>query len=81
MLVHRDLKIGLVCYWQDGGWHGCHIITRWNKKFVYTKNYPSKKNEKEHRFALSKFLDDHECFNHLCEYGSYHKNIGKVVTI
>lgn len=76
-----DLKEGLVCYWQDGGWHGVVQIIKWNKRYVHFKIVQNKcyKN-KLSKTALSKFLDEHEIYEHRCEYGSYHKNIGEVIS-
>ena len=81
MIYKTDLKIGRVFYWQDGGWHGCHVVTRWNKRYVYYRQYPMKKynDYKEYRKPLSEFLEIHEKYPHKCSYGSYHNNIGDVL--
>ena len=40
-----NLEVGLVYYWQQGGWHGADIITRISKRFVWIKGYPINPNE------------------------------------
>jgi hypothetical protein len=77
-----DLKENLICYWQDGGWHGCHKIIRFNKRYVYYVEYSDYKiNNKQqdevpqlYHQALNKFLKDHEINSNLCEYSGYHRN-------
>lgn len=78
-MENYNLEIGKVCYWQDGGWHGCHIIVKISERFVYCKTYENKKaTGKISRYSKKRFLERHNVFSHTCEYGSYHDNIGEV---
>jgi hypothetical protein len=87
-----DLKVGLVCYWQDGGWHGKHIIRKFNKMFVhyseyftdedyhpvyFTKKEAEERSKKEFKTARSKFLCGHTIQKDLCTYKC--KGVGEVV--
>ena len=84
-----DLKENLVCYWQDGGWHGCDRVITFNQRFVYYVVYDSlnKKpiEKKIYRKALSTFLNSHNIFSSNCEYAGFHldkKNqhvIGRII--
>lgn len=79
-MLNDDLHVGLVCYWQISGWHGCHVIIRMSLLFVYYKEYCDGKIEnKIYRRSKKKFLVEHQIYD--CEYGSYHKNIGKIISI
>lgn len=76
------LAIGRVCYWQDGGWHGCNIIVKLSIRFVYFKTYQNGKitdPTKTTRYSKKRFLATHEVFPNACTYGSYHINIGNIV--
>jgi hypothetical protein len=80
-----DLKEGLVCYWQDGGWHGCHQIIKWNERFVYYIDFHDNEKKKEikqlYKTGLKKFLESHSIYKHTCEYGNFHKNIGNIIQL
>jgi len=80
MMYNNDLKEGLVCYWENCGFHGCVVIRRFNSKYVYFSHISEETVEDKIYFkALSKFLSYHEIYKHLCAYGGFHKNIGKVI--
>jgi hypothetical protein len=66
------LTPGLVCYWQDHGFHGTVAIRKFNKKYVQVE-------KKIIHIALSKFLEDFQIYD--CDYGSFHKNIGKILSL
>jgi len=78
----HDLQIGLICYWQDCGFHGCHQIVKFNCRFVHYID-PEEKgiNKQIFKKGIRIFLNSHIIYTNCCDYGSYHKNIGKVLTI
>ena len=85
-MMKNELQNDLVCYWQNGGWHGCNKIVKFNKKFVYYEDYPSdvsieftNETSKVRRRSVKDFLNIHDVQLSACGYAEYHKNIGKIV--
>jgi hypothetical protein len=80
-LHESQLAIGLVCCWQNGGWHGCDVITKFNKRFIYSKTCDDGKIatfcKEERRHSRSEFMNTHSVF--FC--GHDDKYLGKVVEV
>jgi len=75
----HDLQNNLVCYWQNGGWHGCNKIIRFNKKFVHYIEHAVQKDSKAHFISVKNFLYIHDIQISQCGYPEYHNDIGKVI--
>jgi len=81
-----NLEVGLVYYWQQGGWHGADIITRISKRFVWIKGYPINPNEKEVRKSKKDMLSNKYVYYQFTTFGRgdyvhYYENIGTIQPI
>lgn len=59
--MSKKPEIGITYHFQQGGWHGTHVVTRYNKRFIYyvIEDYPSKNEVIEFRTTYRSFWNTH----------------------
>ena len=76
-------KIDKVYFYQDGGWHGTHIVVKLSERFVWWAHYPFSKGYRIMKSTRKDFQAQHQCVNIVYNrdnwHGDEHKFIGKII--